>query len=327
MPDIQIILNNLISPPILFFFLGALAAIVKSDLDIPSPIPKLLSIYLLVAIGLKGGYSLSATGLDFQIVTELALSVGFAAAIPLIAWFIIKRWVSPANGAAIAGTYGSVSAVTFITASSFLATQQIVPGGHWVAALALMESPAIIIAVILYRRSLQEKATPSGFGWGHLIRDAFLNSSVFILLGSLAVGALTGEKGKTMTEPFTGGLFYGILMLFLLDMGLVAARRLLEGKRPGFALIGFSLWFPVLAACLAISISALLNLSVPSAFLLTVLSASASYIAVPAALRLAIPEANPGLYVTMSLAITFPFNIIIGIPLYLTVIQGIWRYL
>ncbi len=322
--DLNLVIGNFLNPPILFFFLGLLAVSVKSDLEIPAPIPKILSLYLLFAIGFKGGVGLAAGGFETQIVVVLAAAVVMASVVPLFAFFVLRRKLPVADAAAIAATYGSISAVTFITAAAFLEKLGIAYGGYMVAAMALMESPAIIVAVLLYRlRSANE--SDAAFSWRELWRDAFFNGSVFLIMGSLVIGALSGEAGAKTLKPFTNDIFSGVLCFFLLDMGIVAARRLGDLKRAGVFLTAFAILLPLVNAALAIPLARVLGLSEGDAFMFTILCASASYIAVPAAMRLSIPEANPSLYVPMSLAITFPFNIIAGMPIYLAIINRFWR--
>jgi hypothetical protein len=322
--DFNLVIGNFFNPPILFFFLGLAAVFVKSDLEIPSPIPKILSLYLLFAIGYKGGVGLAASGLGAQIIIVLIAAVVMASLVPLYAFFILRRKLPVADSAAIAATYGSISAVTFITAAAFLEKLSIPYGGYLVAAMALMESPAIIVAVLLYRlRSADQNEAE--FSWKELWRDAFFNGSVFLIMGSLVIGALAGEAGAKALKPFTSDIFTGVLCFFLLDMGIVAARRLGDLRRAGAFLTAFAILLPLFNAALAIPLAYVLGLSAGDAFMFTILCASASYIAVPAAMRLSIPEANPSLYVPMSLAITFPFNIIAGMPVYLAIISYFWR--
>jgi uncharacterized protein len=321
--DSSLILSNILNPPILFFFLGMLAVFVKSDLEIPIPIPKLFSLYLLFAIGFKGGVELIKSGVTQEVVLTMIAAVLMACLVPLYSFFILKQRLDVYNAAAIAATYGSISAVTFITASSFLTKLNIHYDGYMVAALALMESPAIIVGLILVNIFAADDNRE--FSWPEVLREAFLNSSVFLLVGSLIIGMLTGERGWHALEPFTQGLFYGVLTLFLLDMGIVAARRIKDLQKTGFFLISFAILIPIFNAGVGILIARLINLSPGNALLFCVLSASASYIAVPAAMRMTVPEANPSLYVSTALAVTFPFNIIVGIPLYLYGVNLLWK--
>jgi hypothetical protein len=298
-----------------------IAVFCKSDLEIPQPLPKLFSLYLLLAIGFKGGYELSKSGINTEIALTLFAAILMAATVPVYTFFILKIKLDNYNAAAIAAAYGSISAVTFITASSFLEKLHITYGGHMVAALALMESPAIVVGLLLVRIFASRNGSDDEFSWGKVLHEAFLNGSVFLLVGSVVVGMLTGEKGWHKLEPFTQGIFYGVLTFFLLDMGLVAARRLKDLSKTGSFLIGFSVFVPVGNAMIGILISKMLGFTEGNALLFSILCASASYIAVPAAMRMSVPEANPSLYVSMALALTFPFNIIIGIPLYLEIIK------
>ncbi|WP_353260063.1 sodium-dependent bicarbonate transport family permease [Prochlorothrix hollandica] len=307
--------------------MGMAAVFLKSDLEIPPPIPKLFSLYLLFAIGFKGGHELHESGFNTEITLTLALAILMAAIVPIYSFFILKLKLDVYNAAAIAAAYGSISAVTFVTATSFLDRVNVSFGGHMVAALALMESPAIIVGLILVR--LVATANLKGdakedLSWAEVFREAFLNGSVFLLVGSLLVGLVTSQQGWDSLKPFTGDMFYGVLTFFLLDMGLVAARRFDDLLRSGTFLISFSVLMPVFNALIGIGIAALIGMSVGNALLFSVLCASASYIAVPAAMRLTVPEANPSLYISMALALTFPFNIIVGIPIYFQIIQRIW---
>ncbi|NMG08749.1 sodium-dependent bicarbonate transport family permease [Brasilonema sp. UFV-L1] len=318
--DGSLILFNILNPPVLFFFVGMLAVFLKSDLEIPQPLPKLFSLYLLLAIGFKGGYELAESGMNLQVAMTLVAAIVMASIVPVYTFFILRLKLDHYNAAAIAATYGSISAVTFITAGSFLEKLHIPYGGHMVAALALMESPAIIIGLILVRIFAPKNGNEE-FSWGEVLREAFLNGSVFLLVCSVIVGILTGEKGWEKLQPFTQGIFYGALTFFLLDMGLVAARRIRDLSKTGSFLIGFSIIIPIANAILGILVSKILGFGQGNGLLFAVLCASASYIAVPAAMRLTVPEANPSLYVSMALALTFPFNIIVGIPLYLEIIK------
>jgi hypothetical protein len=319
--DGSLILFNILNPPILFFFMGMLAVFWKSDLEIPQPLPKLFSLYLLLSIGFKGGHELADSGINLQIALTLIAAIVMASIVPVYTFFILKLKLDNYNAAAIAATYGSISAVTFITASSFLEKLHISYGGHMVAALALMESPAIIVGLILVRVFAPKTEDEKEFSWGKVMHEAFLNGSVFLLVGSLIVGLLTGDKGWEKLQPFTQGIFYGVLTFFLLDMGLIAAKRIKDLSKTGSFLIGFSVFIPIINAILGILISKVLGMGEGNGLLFAVLCASASYIAVPAAMRLTVPEANPSLYVSMALALTFPFNIIVGIPLYLQIIK------
>ncbi|MBW4422590.1 MAG: sodium-dependent bicarbonate transport family permease [Myxacorys californica WJT36-NPBG1] len=321
--DGSLIISNILNPPILFFFLGMTAVLVKSDLEIPPPVPKLLSLYLLFAIGFKGGVELIKSGITQEVALTLLAAMLMACFVPIYTFFILKLKLDNYDAAAIAATYGSISAVTFITASAFLTELGIAFDGYMVAALALMESPAIIVGLILVNLfTVDEKRE---LAWSEVLKEAFLNSSVFLLVGSLLIGLLSGEHGWKVMEPFAQGLFYGMLTFFLLDMGLVAARRIKDLQKTGVFLISFAILIPILNAGIGLLIAKLIGMPQGNALLFAVLCASASYIAVPAAIRITVPEANPSLYVSTALAVTFPFNIIVGIPLYLYGIELLWR--
>ncbi|MEH2236110.1 sodium-dependent bicarbonate transport family permease [Nostoc sp.] len=321
--DFSLIVSNFLNPPILFFFLGMTAVFVKSDLEIPPPVPKLLSLYLLFAIGFKGGVELIKSGLNQEVLLTLLAAMMMACFVPIYTFFILKWKLDTYDAAAIAATYGSISAVTFITAGAFLNELGIQYDGYMVAALALMESPAIIVGLILVNIFTADEKRE--FSWSEVLQEAFLNSSVFLLVGSLLIGVLTGQHGWLVLEPFAQGLFYGILTFFLLDMGLVAARRIKDLQKTGVFLILFAILIPILNAGIGLAIAKFIGMPPGNSLLFAVLCASASYIAVPAAMRMTVPEANPSLYVSTALAVTFPFNIIVGIPLYLYGINLFWR--
>ncbi len=310
------LLANLLSPPVLCFALGLLAVAFRSDLELPPALTKTLSLGLLFMIGLKGGFSLAHSGFGLEVTKGLLAALAASVIVPIWTFFALRGRLGVNDAAGVAATYGSVSAVTFITACSFLSLQNIAYSGHMVAAMALMESPAIVLGVFFARRFATRTEGGGKVDWSHLGKDAFLNGSVFLLLGSLLIGLLAGEgQGATM-KPFISTLFPGVLCLFLLDLGMVAARRMGGLRAVGGTALVFGLLAPLVNAALGLALCALTGLTGGDALLLVVLCASASYIAVPAALRTALPEANPGVYVSLSLAITFPFNIIIGIPLY-----------
>jgi uncharacterized protein len=326
-------LANLSSPPLLFFFLGATAALLRSDLEIPAQTARFLSLYLLFGIGFKGGVSLAESPWDGTVAATLLVATALATAIPLYGFYLLRRRLGSADAAGIAATYGSISAVTFVTATSYLDAAGVPWSGYLVAAMALMEAPAIVVGLVLYHLSgarTQQGGGAPAIEWRELLRESFLNGSVFLLVGSLAIGCITGSRGMSQVAPLVVEPFVGILCLFLLDMGLVAARRLRElepkpGDRAtplGF-LVGFAILFPLLNAAIAGAAAWLLGLAEGDALLLVVLAASASYIAVPAALRLALPEASPSIYLSMSLAITFPFNLLLGIPLYHAMLRAL----
>lgn len=316
-------LANLTSPPLLFFFLGVLAVTVRSDLDIPTQVAKFLSLYLLFAIGLKGGVALAESELDATVLLTLVAALALASLAPLWAFYALRKRMSVADAAAVAATYGSISAVTFVTCTSYLDSQEIAWSGYLVAAMALMESPAIIIGILLYRLHVNGKHSTRGINWRELLHESCLNSSVFLILGSLAIGWISGSRGMQQVDVFVTDIFIGVLCLFLLDMGIVAARRLRDlgqtSNRQGPALahlVTAAVMLPLVNAVAAGGLAWALDLPEGDALLLVILGASASYIAVPAAMRLALPQANPSIFLPMSLAITFPLNLLVGIPLY-----------
>jgi len=335
-------MQNLIDPAILFFIFGVLAGTVRSNLEIPPAISRFLSLYLLMALGLKGGFALSQSGLTANVGISLAAAVALAIVIPLIGYAVLRRFVSGFDAAAVAATYGSVSAVTFVTAVQTLENQGVPYGGHMAAAMALMESPAIILAVVL-ANSLRRKTTsgvvgqaagtaavggpaaPHGASVGKILHESFTDGAQLLLLGAMVIGLITGEAGQEAMAPFSVDLFKGMLAFFLLDMGLMAARNLPQVKGQSPVLIAYAVLGPIVHAALALGVAVALKLSAGDGALLMVLAASASYIAVPAVLRTALPEAKPALYFGLSLGLTFPLNIVLGIPVYLGVAQSVLR--
>lgn len=312
---------NFLDPAILFFIFGVFAGAVKSNLEIPQPISRFLSLYLLMALGLKGGFALHKSGFTAEIALSLGLAIFLAIIIPLIGYRILRTKLNTFDAAAVAATYGSVSAVTFITATQYLDQFHIAYGGHMAAAMALMESPAIILAIVLANKArsshasqTQSERKPSGIS--KILHESFTDGAQLLLLGSMLVGLVSGDDGQKLMAPFSIDLFKGMLAFFLLDMGLMAARNIpgLKGKPPITML--YAIGSPLSHALLALALCKLIGLPLGNTILLMVLASSASYIAVPAVLRHALPEVNPALYMGMSLGITFPFNIILGIPLY-----------
>ncbi|GAB4234287.1 MAG: sodium-dependent bicarbonate transport family permease [Ekhidna sp.] len=320
------ILENFAHPATLFFFLGMIAIFVKSDLEIPPQIAKFLSIYLLFDIGIKGGEELFHSGFNSQVLLVIVVCVLGSFLIPFAMYYVLKRKLSPYDAGAVAATYGSISAVTFATATAFLESQGEAFGGYMVAGMALMESPAIIAGLILIRMNTKQEdnTTPKKGGMKHILREAFFNGSVLLLVGSLVIGYVAGEAGEKELKPFVNEIFFGMLSLYMLDMGLLAARRIKELKQAGGFVVSFATLFPPIIGVFAIFISYALGYSPGDALLQTVLLASASYIAVPAAMRMAVPQANMSVLLPMSLGITFTFNISVGIPLYYFLIQSIW---
>ena len=324
-------MQSFLDPAILFFVFGIAAGAVKSNLEIPPPISRFLSLYLLMALGLKGGFALAESGLTVAVAVSLGCALALAVIVPALGYLLLRRHLSGYDAAAIAATYGSVSAVTFITAVQVLDHRGLEYGGHMAAAMALMESPAIIMAVLLsnlVRR--REHAIALGAGQAgttagpalpmrRILHESLTYVAQLLLLGALGVGLLTGSSGEAAMQPFAVDLFKGMLAFFLLDMGLLAARNMggLRGQSPW--LLAYALGAPLVHAGLALGLAMAFGIAAGNAALLMVLAASASYIAVPAVIREAIPEANPTLYFGMSLGITFPFNILVGIPLYIQV--------
>lgn len=314
-------MTNFLDPAILFFIFGVFAGSVKSNLEIPPQISRFLSLYLLMALGLKGGFALHKSGFTSEIALSLGLAIFLAIIIPIIGYSILRNRLSAFDAAAIAATYGSVSAVTFITATQYLDQFNIVYGGHMAAAMALMESPAIILAIVLANKARASMSSEAALkqepaGISKILHESFTDGAQLLLLGSMAVALLSGDSGHKLMAPFSIDLFKGMLAFFLLDMGLMAARNFkgLRGKPPITLL--YAIGSPLSHALIALALCKLVGLPLGNTILLMVLASSASYIAVPAVLRHALPEVNPALYMGMSLGITFPFNIILGIPLY-----------
>jgi hypothetical protein len=321
-PDL--LFANLTNPTLLFFVLGVIATAVKSDLQIPAATSKFISLYLLFSIGFKGGQELQHSPMNAEIGLTLGLAVLFAATTPILAFFILRRKLGVANASAVAAAYGSVSAVTFVAATSFLEGQKIPFGGHMVACMALMESPAIIIGVLLMRHFTRaEEGGKSKSGLRGILHESLTNGSVIMVVGALVIGILADSKQAEGIKPFTTDIFKGFLAIFLLEMGMVAARGFRAFLRYGWVATLFALLAPPVNGLLAIWISATLGLESGNQFLLAILAASASYIAVPAAMRQVVPEADPGLYIPMALGVTFPFNISLGLPMFWMLIENI----
>jgi hypothetical protein len=327
-------MQNLLDPAILFFVFGVLAGALKSNLEIPPAIAKFLSLYLLMALGLKGGFALSHSGLNSTVLLSLSAAMLMAFIVPALGYQFLKNRVSRFDAAAVAASYGSVSAVTFVTAMQYLDAMQMSPGGHMAVALVVMESPAIIMAVWLANTLRHAQAgavilsstggaavaaiggVQAGPPLGKILHESFTDGAHLLLLGAMAVGYLSGDAGMAVMAPFSSELFKGMLAFFLLDMGLMVARNFGSVRDQSPVLIAYAAIGPLVHASIALVLAAVWQLPVADAALLMVLSASASYIVVPAVLRYAIPEANPSLYFGLSLGITFPLNILFGIPLY-----------
>jgi hypothetical protein len=312
-------LENLTNPALLFFALGILAVKLKSDLEIPSTTSKFISLYLLFSIGFKGGQELSHSEFSTEILLTILFAILAAILIPVYVFLISKRKLGVENAGAIAASYGSVSAVTFVTALNFLETLSIHSDGHMVAVMALMEAPAIIVGVLLIRSSSQKAAHNQSLK--SLFVHSLTNSSVLLILGSLIIGYLANEKAAEGIKPFTNDLFKGFLVIFLLDMGINSARKLEDFFKHGWFVSLLAIIVPLINGCVAAYLSQFVTSSEGNRFILAILAASASYIAVPAAMKISVPNANPSIYVPMTLAITFPLNITLGMPIYLAIIE------
>lgn len=318
---IALAVQNLLTPMILCFALGLAAALARSDLSVPEAAAKAMSIYLLFAIGFKGGVAVSAHGFDLGLISTLIGGVLLSFGLPLIAFAILRvvTKLSALDAAAVAAHYGSISIVTFVTASSVLSGQGIAYEGYMVAVAAAMEAPAIVSALWLAARSGSGARMDA-----KLWHEILLNGSIVLLVGAFAIGLTTGAEGMAKIESFIVSPFQGVLCLFLLDMGLVAGRGLRSAKGIiSWGAVGFGILMPVVGAGIACVMALILGLSTGGMALLMVLAASASYIAVPAAMRVALPEANPAISLTLSLGVTFPFNLTIGIPTYVAVAQAV----
>jgi hypothetical protein len=313
---------NVLSPPVLFFALGVLAAVARSDLRFPEALYVALTIYLLCAIGFKGGVAMGEAGLE-KVWLPTAAAMVFGAAIPLWTYPVLRfvGRLSAVDAAAIGGHYGSVSAVTFIAATNFLKTIGQPFEEYAAAFLAAMEAPAIIVGILLGKFALRRQGAASGGGLGPVLHEALLGRSVVLLVGTLVVGFLCGQRGLEAVSGFLVTPFQGVLALFLLELGTVAGRRLGDLRKVGPFLVGFGVVMPVVHGAVGVVVGDAVGLSAGGAMLLAVLAASASYIAAPAAMRLSLPEANPTLYLTSALVITFPFNVTLGIPIYYAITQ------
>ncbi len=317
--NLDLLISNITNPAFLFFILGIVAVKLKSDLEIPSNSSRFISLYLLLSIGFKGGQELSHEGFSLEIVGSVLLGISISLLIPIYTFFILKRRMNLYNAAAIAAAYGSVSAVTFVTGASYLEAQKMSFHGHMVAIMALMESPAIIAGLALmsyFNRTEQEKISNK-----MVLRHSFTNGSVLMILGSLLIGYLADAKQAEGIKPFTNDIFKGFLAIFLLDMGITSGRKLQSFISGGWFPIVFAIAIPLLNGCVFTLISTVVTHDVSNRFMFGVLAASASYIAVPAAMKLTNPKADAGLYLPMALAITFPFNITLGMPIYFYLAQ------
>lgn len=316
----SLLVDNLTNPALLFFVLGIIAVYLKSDLEIPPNSSKFISLYLLFAIGFRGGQELSHETLTSEIGWSMLFGIFISLIIPLYSFFILRRKFNIYDSGAIAAAYGSVSAVTFITAASYLENQQMFVHGHMVAIMALMESPAIIMGLLLI--SIFNKDGSERIKKSAAIKHSFTNGSVLLIIGSLFIGFLANAKQAEGIEPFTNDLFKGFLAIFLLDMGIMSGRKLKAFFSFGWYPIIFAIILPLVNGCIVAFISSLITQDPSNRFMFAILAASASYIAVPAAMKISVPKANPGLFLPMALAVTFPVNITIGMPLYFLIVEN-----
>lgn len=316
--DFQILINNLTNPSLLFFILGILAVKLKSDLEIPGTSAKFIALYLMLSIGFKGGQELSHSEFDLEIIYALAFGVLLSAAVPFYTFFLLKKRIGVANASAISAAYGSISAVTFVAAASFLDMQGVTFGGHMVAVMALMEAPAIISGVILLQKYSAQKSKGD---MKSIVLHAFTNGSVLLILGSLVIGLIADEKQAEGIKPFVTDIFKGFLAVFLLDMGINSGKKLKAFFQYGYFPTAFAILIPLINGCVVAVLSYWIVPEAGDRLIFAILAASASYIAVPAAMKLANPKADEGLYVPMALAITFPFNLTLGMPVYWMIIQ------
>jgi hypothetical protein len=319
-------MSALLSPVVLFFALGLAAALARSPMEVPQSFAKGLAIYLMMAIGLKGGVEMSKAALGTEALLVFGLATILSFGLPLLAFAMLRfaSKLSRIDAAATAGHYGSISIVTFVAAIDALRLSGLESSGYIVAVAAVMETPAIITALWLALRGQDKREAVAGSERGELAREILLNASIVVLIGGLFIGAIAGSEGFARLEPFFSAPFQGVLCLFMLDMGLNAGRGLRRGWRSlGMGAVAFGVYMPLVSALLTAGACKLIGLNAGDTTLMMVLAASASYIAVPAAMRLALPKAEPSVYLTLSLGVTFPFNIALGIPLYIWLTQMI----
>ena len=315
----NLLIENLTNPALLFFVLGIIAVYLKSDLEIPPNSSKFISLYLLFAIGFKGGQELSHEEFSSEIGRSMVFGVFISLIIPAYTFFILRKKLGVYDAGAIAAAYGSVSAVTFVTATSYLESQQLNLHGHMVAIMALMESPAIIMGLLLI--SVFNKEDGEKIKKRTAIKHSFTNGSVLLIIGSLIIGFLASDKQAEGIKPFTNDLFKGFLAIFLLDMGITSGRKLKAFFSFGWFPILFALIIPLINGCVVAWLSGIVTSDISNRFMFAILAASASYIAVPAAMKISVPKANPGLFLPMALAVSFPINITLGMPIYFMIVQ------
>jgi len=319
--NFNLLLENLTNPALLFFVLGIIAVYLKSDLEIPNNSSKFISLYLLFSIGFKGGQELSHETFTAEIGWSMLFGIAISAFIPFYTFFILKRRLNVFDAGAIAAAYGSVNAVTFVTAVSYLESQQLSLHGHMVAIMALMESPAIIVGLVLITL-FNKEVSSSSIKIPDVIKHSLTNGSVLLILGSLVIGLLASDKQAEGIKPFTNDLFKGFLAIFLLDMGITSGKKLKSFFSFGIYPFVFAIIIPLLNGVAFAILSKFVTDDITNRFMFAVLAASASYIAVPAAMKITVPKANPGLYLPMALAVTFPINITVGMPLYFLFVQN-----
>ena len=317
--NLDLLIDNLTNPALLFFILGLIAVYLKSDLEIPENSSKFISLYLLFAIGFKGGQELSHEAFTTEVFMSMLFGIVLSMLVPIYTFFILKKRLGVYNAGAIAAAYGSVSAVTFVTAVSYLDSVGLHMHGHMVAIMALMESPAIIIGLVLI--SIFNKEETTKIKKREVFKHSFTNGSVLLILGSLVIGFMANAQQAEGIKPFTDDIFKGFLAIFLLDMGITSGRKLKSFFSFGWFPFIFAFFIPLINGSIVAIISSFVTDDVANRFVFAILAASASYIAVPAAMKISVPKANPGLYLPMALAVTFPVNITIGMPIYFMIIQ------
>ncbi|MCZ2473163.1 sodium-dependent bicarbonate transport family permease [Aquirufa ecclesiirivi] len=321
--NFELLVFNLTNPTLLFFILGMLAKFLKSDLEVPAASKSFIALYLLFSIGFNGGTELAATGITGEIVKSLVFGLCLASIIPVYAFFILRTKLNSYNAGAIAASYGSVSAVTFVSAVAFLEMNQMKFGGEMVAVMASMEFPAIIMGLLLMSLFPSESQLEQRekFQWKKTIHHSLTNGSVLMILGSLLIGFVSDSNQTAGIKHFTSDIFKGFLAIFLLDMGMVAASRIAAFRQQGYFVLFFAILLPLFNGCLVAYISQFVTDNQGNRLIFAILAASASYIAVPAAMRMVAPKADPGIYIPMALGVTFPFNITIGMPIFFQLIH------
>jgi hypothetical protein len=322
MINFELLSFNLTNPTLLFFILGVFAKYVKSDLEVPAASKNFISLYLLFSIGFNGGSELAVTGITTEVIVSLLFGMSLALIIPLYSYFILRIKLNSSDAGAIAASYGSVSAVTFVSAVAFLEMNKLHVGGEMVAVMASMEFPAIIMGVILMNVFPEKKAEIVPVQWKVAMKHSLTNGSVLMIFGSLLIGFVSDSSQSIGIKHFTSDIFKGFLAIFLLDMGMVAASRFKAFKKQGSFLLLFALLVPLFNGVSVAYISQFITNNVGDRLIFSILAASASYIAVPAAMRLVAPKADPGIYIPMALGVTFPLNITLGFPLYMQIIHG-----